>query len=357
MSFSLPRWLMILLIALGVGVLAYLAWERYGARKADAGIVSGNGRIEAVEIDVATKAAGRLKDVKVHEGALVTAGQVIALMDTRSLQAQLKQAEAQVRQAETAVASARSQLIQRQGERAAAQALVTQRQSELQAERKRAARIAELVSRGDVSQQSADDARTAVESDAGALAATQAQLTAADAAIATARSQIVSAQATVDATRATVAQVQTEIDDSVLKAPRDGRVQVVVARSGEVLGPGGRVVNLVDLTDVYMTFFLPAAAAGIIGIGAEVRVVLDAAPQYVLPAKISFVADVAQFTPKTVETASEREKLMFRVRAQLPADLLRNHIAQVKTGVPGVAYVRLDPAVPWPAKLQVNVTQ
>ncbi len=89
---------------------------------------------------------------------------------------------------------------------------------------------------------------------------------------------------------------------------------------GEVLAAGGRVLNLVDLGDVYMTFFLPTAEAGRVALGAEVRIVLDAAPQYVIPAKVSFVADVAQFTPKTVETAQERQKLMFRVKAQIAPD-------------------------------------
>ncbi|MGE5129172.1 MAG: glycoside hydrolase family 43, partial [Sphingomonadaceae bacterium] len=80
-------------------------------------------------------------------------------------------------------------------------------------------------------------------------------------------------------------------------------------------------------------------------------------PQYVIPARVSFVADVAQFTPKTVETPSEREKLMFRVRAQIPPELLRKHIVHVKTGLPGVAYVRLDPNKEWPARLQEKLPE
>ena len=108
--------------------------------------------------------------------------------------------------------------------------------------------------------------------------------------------------------------------------------------------------------DVDMTFFLPTAQAGRVAIGSDVRIVLDAAPQYVIPAKVSFVADVAQFTPKTVETALEREKLMFRIRAQISPELLRKHIRYVKTGLPGMAYVKLDPAAEWPASLQKVVT-
>jgi HlyD family secretion protein len=168
---------------------------------------------------------------------------------------------------------------------------------------------------------------------------------------------VINALAAVDAVKATIDRIQADIDDSTLKSPRDGRVQFRVAQPGEVLGAGGKVLNIVDLSDVYMTFFLPTAAAGRVGAGTEVRLVLDAAPQYVIPAKVIFVADVAQFTPKTVETAEEREKLMFRIKAKIQPALLEKYIQHVKTGLPGMAYVRLDPNVPWPAKLEGKLLQ
>ena len=154
-----------------------------------------------------------------------------------------------------------------------------------------------------------------------------------------------------------IERIQADIDDSVLRSPRDGRVQYRVAEPGEVLDAGGVVLNVVDLSDVYMTFFLPTEEAGRVAIGTEVRLVLDAVPQYVIPARASFVADVAQFTPKTVETAKERQKLMFRIKAQIPRDLLQKHLHQVKTGLPGMAYVRLDPQAEWPPELQARVPQ
>ncbi len=339
-----------------VGV-AVLSWQRQDQNAWDAGLVSGNGRIEAVEIDVAAKSPGRLTEILVKEGEFVTAGQVLARIETRTLDAQRQQAEAQQQQGVNAVATARSQLAQRESERAAAQAMVTQRQTELEAIRKRAQRVTDLASRGLTSEQDADDARAAVDSAAAALSAARAQVAATEAAIATARSQISGAEAAVEAVRASVARIQAEIDDATLKAPRDGRVQFIVARPGEVIGAGGRVLNLVDLGDVYMTFFLPTEAVGQLAIGTDVRIVLDAAPGYVIPAQLSYVADVAQFTPKTVETESERQKLVFRVRASIPRALLERHIQQVKTGLPGVAYVRRDPAAAWPAQLQQNLVQ
>ena len=165
------------------------------------------------------------------------------------------------------------------------------------------------------------------------------------------------AEAAIGATEAVVARIATEIADGELRAPRSGRVQYRVVQPGEVVGGGGKVVSLVDVGDVYMTFFLPETVAGRVALGSEVRIVLDAAPGFVIPAEVSFVASTAQFTPKTVETASERQKLMFRVRAQIDKALLLRHQDQVKTGLPGVAWLRVDPAVEWPANLAVKAGQ
>jgi HlyD family secretion protein len=347
----------IALVLLALAAVLAVSWSMYRAEEPDAPIASGNGRIEAVEIDIAAKAGGRVEEILVREGEFVTAGQVLARMDTRALEAQLRQAEAEYQRAEDAVATARSQLALRESEHAAAQATVALRETELESARRRAARTVELSQRGAVSEQDADDARTAVDSAQAALSAARAQVSAAEAAITAARAQVNGAISAQRAAQAAVARVQAEIDDSVLVAPRDGRVQYLVAQTGEVIGAGGRVLNLVDLSDVYINFFLPTAIAGRMALGSEARIVLDAAPQYVIPASISFVADVAQFTPRMVETRAEREKLMFRVRARIPPDLLRKHILQVKTGLPGVAYVRVDSTQPWPPELEVRLPQ
>jgi len=114
------------------------------------------------------------------------------------------------------------------------------------------------------------------------------------------------------------------------------------------------VATLVDLTDVTMSFFLPERAAGRVAIGSEARLILDAAPGVVIPARVDFVASVAQFTPKTVETESERQKMVFKVQARVAPELLARYREQVKTGLPGMAYVRIGEE-PWPARLTVNV--
>lgn len=351
------RWTVWGLVIGGAAILVWQLWHGYGSDDRTENLASGNGRIEATEIDVAAKSPARVQEILVREGEFVTAGQVVARMDIATLQAQLRQAQAQARQAQSAVATAHSQLAQRESEQAAAQAVVLQREAEFEAARRQSARSAALARTDAVSRQEADNDRARMLSAEAAVSAARAQVSATEAGIITARSQIDGAQAQVEAAQATVERIQADIGDSELKAPRDGRVQYLVARVGEVVAGGGRVLNLVDLSDVYMTFFLPTAVAGRVALGTEVRLVLDAAPQYVIPARVSFVADVAQFTPKTVETRAEREKLMFRIRAQIPPELLRKHLEQVKTGLPGMAYVRLDPDAAWPAFLQTNVVE
>lgn len=318
------------LLALGLAALllvggGYFVWRNISVPRLPPGFAKANGRIEAERVDVATKLAGRLKQVLVKEGDTVTRGQTLALMDTAELEAQLNDAKATARQADR-------QLDQ-------AIALLAQRNSELTLSAQELDRAEKLAAKGYTPKQVVDQR-------------TSAKLTA-QAAVNSAQAQIDVAKASIESATARIARIQTYLDDSVLTAPRSGRVQYRLALPGEVLAAGGKVLTLLDVTDVYMTVFLPTSEAGRLPIGAEARIIFDAAPQYVVPASVSFVATEAQFTPKYVETQSEREKLMFRVKVQLPPDVLEKYVAWVKTGVPGVAYIRLSPKVQWPENLAV----
>ena len=323
---TLTRWLVLLLL-LAVAAGGAFAWWRLRPAPLPAGFISSNGRIEATQIDIATKLPGRVREVLVHEGDFVEAGQVVAHMDTTALDADLRQARARVDEAQHAEETAR--------------AVVAQRESELQLARNNLRRSEDLVRQGFVSPQKLDADRTAMLTSTAALAA--------------ARAQVVQARGSIEAAKASAERIQADLTDATLTAPRAGRVQYRLAEPGEVLGAGGKVVSMLDLADVYMTVFLPETVAGRLAIGAPVRLVFDAAPEFVVPAKVSFVAAEAQFTPKTVETATERQKLTFRVRAQIDPDLLRKYLTRVKTGVPGVAYVQLDPNAPWPPQLEVKL--
>jgi len=352
---KLPKHLipiLIVVVVIGAAVYAWSALRQHGPGDR---FVSGNGRVEATEIDVATKYPGRVQDILVAEGEFVKAGQVLAHMQVQSLQAQREEAEAHRQQAVAAVSSADAQVAVRESDAVAAQAMLAARETDLDAARIRLGRSETLTREGAASEQELDDDRARVRSATAAVTAAQAQLMAARSAIVAARTQVAGAQAVVGASAATLARINVDIDDSVLTAPRAGRVQYRIAQPGEVIGGGGKVLNLVDLTDVTMSFFVPETVAGSLALGSEVHLILDPAPQYVIPAKVSFVASIAQFTPKTVETASERQKLMFRVKAQIDPELLRQHLQQVKTGVPGMAWIKLDANAAWPAELAVKV--
>ncbi|WP_142803781.1 MULTISPECIES: HlyD family secretion protein [Tepidiphilus] len=343
-----------ILVALLAGGALWL-WQRIEQSRSDDGIVSSNGRIEAIDVNISAKLPGRIEDIFADEGDLVARGQVVAKLDTSVLEAQLREARAQHDRARMDLESARSLLAQREADKAATEALVVQRLADLDMLRKRLARTRELARQDMATQSRLDEDSAAVDATQAAVVAARAQVRAAEAAIIQSRAAIAAAEAQVAATSASIERIQADIDDSLLRAPRDGRVQYRIAQPGEVVAAGGAVLNVVDLSDVYMTFFLPTQVAGKVAIGSEVRLVLDAFPQYVIPATATFVSDVAQFTPKTVETAEERQKLMFRVKASIDPDLLRQHLPQVKTGLPGMAYLKLDPQRDWPAHLQVKV--
>lgn len=313
----------------GLAATLQALWQKLGGKRLPDGLAAANGRIEADEVLVSAKLAGRVFDVMVNEGDVVDAGAIIARMDTTELEAQLAGGNAQVRRAETAIASA--------------QAAIEQRKSELALAQQEFERASQLKDKGFGTQQ--------------ALDLKQSTLNVAQAALNAANASLDDARAAADATRADVARIESLIDDSTLKAPRRGRVEYKLVQSGEVVAAGAPIVTLLDLESVYMTVFVPARVAGLLQIGSEARIVLDPAPDYVVPASVSFVAGSAQFTPKTVETSDEREKLMFRVKLQIAPELLRKYETYVKTGVRGVAYLRTDPQLTWPGELAVKLPQ
>ena len=337
-----------------LGLVAYLIWKNMNKPDTDA-LVSGNGRIEATEINVSSKLSGQLEEILVKEGDFVEPGQILARVKISTLEAQLRELEAQQRQAQDAIATAEAQVAMRISEKAAAEAMVQQRETELMAAKNRLARTEVLAKEGASSKQQLDDERAAAQQAIAVLSAAKAQVQSAQGAIVASKSQVSAAHSQVDAIKASVERIKFDMDDAQFRAPLKARVQFRVAQPGELVAAGGRVLNLIDLSDVYMTFFVPETVAGKIAIGTEVRIVLDAAKNVVIPATVSFVADTAQFTPKSVETESERQKLMFRVKAKIDPTLLNKYIEQVKTGLPGVAYIKIDDQAAWPTFLENTV--
>lgn len=376
------KWLVVAGLAVAT-IAALVAWQRWPKSGLGDGFASGNGRIEATEYDIATKQAGRIAKVLVAEGDLVQAGQLLAVMDTGELLTDLRQAEAVLRQAredknqalalvtqrESDIRQARASVSQRESEIKQVRAAIAQRESELVLAQKEYGRAQALVAKDFISREQFDQQLSQSKSAAAALAQEQARLQAAEATLAAelarqqsadavlkgAQIQIAQRDAAIDAGIARIEKITTVIADSVLKSPIAGRVLYRLAEPGEVLTAGGKVLTVLELTDVYLTIFLPTALVGRIAVGAEARIILDAVPQYVIPAAVSFVAARAQFTPKDVETRGEREKLMFRVKVRIDPELLKKYREQVKTGLPGVAYVRLNGSAAWPDQLQVKL--
>ncbi|MDX6750460.1 HlyD family efflux transporter periplasmic adaptor subunit [Geminicoccaceae bacterium 1502E] len=323
------RSVLLVLVVGGLAAGGWYAWRSFAGPALLEGFAVSNGRIEAERVDVATRYAGRVADVLVEEGDWVDRGQLVARMDTLELEAQLREAEA-------ATAGAREQL-------ARATAEIAQRQSELAYAVQEHERARMLFQKGHLAKEVLDQ-RTSTRR-------------AAEAGLDAAKAGAASATASIEAAVARGERIRVMIEDSALKAPRAGRVEYRLAQPGEVLPGGGKVLSLLDLTDVYMTLFLPTREAGRLAIGAEARIVLDAAPDYVIPAKVSFVASDAQFTPRHVETAQERSKLVFRVKVQIARPLLERYAPLVKTGLPGIAHVRIVPEAVWPDSLQPRLPQ
>jgi len=313
----------LLLLVLPVAIFAGYRWF-YSAPALPAGIAFGNGRLEADQIDIDTKFAGRIAKLFVDEGDMVAPGQVVAAMDTRDIAASLKKSEALVEEAQRALEEAKANLAQQQ-----TQVVLAKQQLD---------RTEALVEKGFATVEQRDQRRQ--------------QLAAARAGQNAATERVHGAESAVDAATHDVELYRVNILDNTLVAPREGRIEYRIANVGEVLPAGGKVFTMLDTSYVYMDIYLPTAEAGRVRLGSDARIVLDAYPKHVIPARVVFIASQAQFTPKTVETKDERDKLMFRVRVRIDPERLHGRAEIVRSGLPGVAYVRTDPHAAWPPQLQ-----
>jgi HlyD family secretion protein len=316
--YKATTWVVVIVVLLTVSIALILFKSK--SNKLAAGIITGNGRIEATEIDISTKLPGRLAKVLAQEGDFVAENQILARMDTTTLEAQLRQAEAQIKEAREAKQTAMARV----------------RESKLQSElaAKDLERSSKLLTKGFVTQQRFDHDLTAKQSFEAMYDA--------------ARSQVAQADAAIEGAIAQTQRLKAEIDDSVLRSPRNARVLNRLAEPGEVLPAGGRVFIVIDPADMYMTVFLPEKDSGNVPVGAEARIILDAFPGHVFPAEVSYVSEKSQFTPKEVETNEERQKLVFRAKVKLK----KADDPCLKPGLPGESYIRINPSVAWPDNLK-----
>ena len=320
------KWITLLGAAAVIAFAGVWYWQsKQGLPK---GIASGNGRIEAKLVDVAVREPLRVKEILVDEGALVKPGQVLVKMDTVTLEAELAHANQEVAAAQQRLAEAK--------------ASINKHKSQVNLANVEVARSKKLVADGAGSQRELDVRNTQVQTTAATLSESEAGLK--------------TAEQEVEVARASAATIQTRINDATLVSPVTGRVLYRLAEAGEVLAAGGKALTLVNLEDVYMEIFLPSEEAAGLKMGAEGRITVDFDPSRAIAGFVSFVSPEAQFTPKQVETKSERDKLMFRVKIQVPKELATEYVDRIKTGIRGVGYVKVDPAAEWPANLQNVVT-
>jgi HlyD family secretion protein len=310
-----------LLAGLALAGGGFVYWNQQQAARLPDGFAAANGRIEVERVDIASKYAGRVAEIDVKEGDFFEKGAVVARMDTAELRAQLAAAKAAVQRAVASVSRAEAEIAIREAEHDLSE-LEMRRAVEL--ERRAAGTAAEAERR-------------------------KAQHHVAEAQILAARAALEDARSAEAVAKAQVEQIEVVLADSTLRTPVKGRVEYKLVQTGEIVAAGGRLATMLDLNDAYMTIFLPTNQAGRVRLGSDARIVLDAIPNYVIPATVSFVAGEAQFTPKTVETASEREKLMYRVKLAVDPRLLEVYRDYIKAGLTGNAYVKLTPAATWPA--------
>jgi HlyD family secretion protein len=321
-------WLIIVAAVIGgAGFFGYQYWQQMKSNLPK-GIASGNGRIEAKLVDIAAKEALRVKEIRVDEGALVHPGEVLVVLDTATLESQLAEAK-------LAVAAT-------QEKEAVAKAAIARRKAEIELAAIEVKRSSALVAERAGSQRELDLRRMALKTTTAGLQEEEAKLR--------------TIQEEVNVAQANVATIQTRIDDATLKSPVDGRVLYRLTEVGEVVAAGGKALTLTNLGDVYMEIFLPAEQAAQLKIGAEARITVDYVPGRAVAGYVSFVSPEAQFTPKQVETRSEREKLTFRVKIRVPENIVESYIELIKTGVRGVGYVKVDDSAVWPDSLQNLLT-
>jgi len=385
--------IIIILALAAVGAAAWIYHER-GKKPDNRIVVSGN--IELTEVNIAFKTAGKLIERTVDEGDAVKKGQVIARLDRDQLVAQrqrdvaaLESAESQLAQAETAlewekatlagdveqkrgdVASNEARLAELQNgarpqEKLDAQAAVDSAQSELDRSKKDWDRAQQLFKDDDISAAQFDQYRNRWESAAAALKSAKERqalvllgpraevIHAQQAALERSRGalkmgeantlemkrreqELAARRADIAESRASIAMIDSQLADTVQTSPVDGVVLVKSADVGEVLASGTTVVTVGDIDHPWLRGYVNETDLGRVRLGSKVKVTTDSYPGKVYDGRVTFIASEAEFTPKQIQTAEERVKLVYRVKIEMD-----NPKHELKSNMPADAEIVLD---------------
>lgn len=312
-----------------IGAVSFAVWKNQQLQAEElVGIAAVNGRLELKRLDVATLYPGRVEEILVQEGDEVKINQPLARLSSTISQTQVSSALAQKKRAEETVSRALAEIDACQQQAKVAK---------LELDNAFKLRRDNLISSTELERR-----QSAYNASLAAVNTTQAAKAEAEAAVAQAQAQLEKAQS--------------QYEDMIIKAPKDGRLEYQIAEVGNVLGAGGKVVSVLDPTDTYINVFLTAHQMNQIKLGDDARIVIDGI-NAVFPAKITFVANNAQFTPKSVETTEERAKLMFKVKLQIPVDIALKYKGLLKGGMTAIGYVKYDPQAQWVEQLDVKLPQ
>ena len=304
------RSLVLVLAAAAAGV-----WYLRGTED-DASALRASGTVEATDADLGFQGAGRVLEIRVAEGATVEEGSELARLDARELDAALDAARAQL-----AAAEARLEELSRGArpqELASAEAAVRSaaRQADEAARELERARI--LHDGGAISRQDLDQAETRVE--LARARRDQAEQTLALVREGPRAEQVAAQRALVEQAHANVARVSAALANTVIHAPFPGIVTVRHREPGEAVAPGMPVLTVLDPENRWVRIYVPGDEIGRVRLGMPAEIVSDTYPDRAYPGEVVFIADEAEFTPRNVQTAEDRTRLVYAVRVRITQD-------------------------------------
>lgn len=308
-------------------VAAVAAYAIYRVRLAQAPY-SWSGTVEARTIEVGSRVGGRVQDVLVREGDLVTAGQPLVVLEKGDLLAQRLAAQGQLEQAQGALdkVSSRSLPSARRAEIAGAQARlraeqVTQEKARLDDERMR-----KMLASGAATRADADNAALALRNSEAQVAVLRAGL---DQLLHGTPQDVKTAQGMVDAAQGRLQQIDVMLDELTIRAPRAARVEALDLRPGDILPPNATAVRLLEPDQLYVRIYVPETQIGHIHPGLAVPIFVDSFPGRAFAGRVESVASEGEYTPRNLQTADERADQVFaaRVRIEQGLDVLRAGMA------------------------------
>jgi len=306
----------VLLVAAVAG--GYAIWKTYfSAQPVPDNIVMLSGRIEGDDSSVASKATGRILEVRYREGDTVKEGDIIAILDDRQVRAREEQAGFALSQAEARTKSAKDQIAVLQAQQQQNEAELRQQEASQKIavfDRDAYTRLAQT---GAVSERQGKQAEATADQQGAAVAAAKRRVTTVQMQLAQQNAEIASTDANTQMARAQLAEARANRQDLIIRAPFTGTVATRTAEPGEVITPGTAVVTLVDMNRVYLRGFVPEGQIGKIKSGQPARVYLDSNPTQPLEAYVSRIDPQATFTPENTYFREDRVKQVVGLRLQL----------------------------------------